>query len=264
MKSWILFTLTIIGLNISASTYTGPNRIYGAENEVARCLGGVDETTCEQRRNFGLNKGCISREEYDILKRFGSFPICSDFGDGKGLELQSWCPCGCFHPDTAISVETSDPSSNTLESALDITKNKQNFRVVHLAKDASISNFVLKSTPIKMSTSGLEEKPLIVIRTSDDRILKVTEKHPLLTARGEMVLASELNIDDGLIDQDGFKVEIASLSSEMFEGEVVNFMIDEPIESRLEHVIFANRIAVGDLAWQSSLEDEQQQVIIRQ
>ncbi len=127
-----------------------------------------------------------------------------------------------------------------------------------------MSDFTLTSTPIKIATSGPELKPLVVIETSDSRVLKVTDKHPILTARGEMVLAKELRFNDGLIDQDGSRVEISSLSTEMHDGEVVNFMIDEPIESRLEHVIFANRIAVGDLAWQSSLEDELRQVIIRQ
>lgn len=112
--------------------------------------------------------------------------------------------------------------------------------------------------------SGPEPEPLIVIETTDARIIKLTTKHPVLTASGEMVLAKELKIEDGLIDQDGSKVEILSLSTEMYEGNVVNFMIDEPIESRLEHVIFAHRIAVGDLAWQSSLEDELNQIIIRQ
>lgn len=70
MKSWILFTLMIIGLNISAAGYSGKNRINEKENRVGRCLGGVDDATCENRRLFALNKGCISREEYDTLKRF--------------------------------------------------------------------------------------------------------------------------------------------------------------------------------------------------
>ncbi len=262
MRFLILCAITLISIHANGATYSGPNRISDDANHAARCLGGVSASTCEERRNFGLKKGCISREEYDTLKRFGSFPVCSDYG--SGLELQSWCPCGCFHPDSAIAIDADNGIGMSLESALNISRNIENYRVVHLAPDASISNFLLKSTPIKIATSGAEEKPLIVIRTTDNRILKVTEKHPILTAKGTMVIASELSIDDGLLDQSGAEVEIASLSSEIFEGEVVNFMIDEPIESHREHVIFAQGIAVGDLAWQSSLEDELRQVIIRQ
>lgn len=252
----------VSSLSLCLWSYNGPNRIHSEADKIARCMDKpVPEPECEARRLSMLKAGCISQEEYETLKKFGSFAICMDFGDG--IELQSWCPCGCFHPDSMISVSI-EAQDTAQTRAIEITNNPHKFKILHLSKNTSFSQFELTSSSVKFSTTGLEEKPLVAIEIDDGRILRLTEKHPVLTAKGTMIFAKDLNLNDLLVDQNGKPIKIANLTSEQFDGEVVNFMIDEEISSMSEHVIFANRIAVGDLAWQSSLEDEISQVFIRQ
>lgn len=84
MNFVIFFSFTMISLATSAA-YTGKNRIGEDKTPGARCVGGVDSATCESRRLYALNKGCVTREEYDTLRRVGSYPICSNFGENSDL-----------------------------------------------------------------------------------------------------------------------------------------------------------------------------------
>jgi len=237
------------------------NRINTPVNSAVRCVN-ISEEQCKAKRSRALARGWIDQEEYNTLVSYGAYPVCDEDG-----ALQAWCPCGCFHPDSKISVYDISRGLTTQMNAFSIMENYRDYKLVHLDEALSkTGSFEHASSPIKMSTHGVETVPLIIIQTKDGRELKVTTRHPVLTARGEMILASEFKKEDGLLDFYGKKVDIASITSSLLKNnkEVVNFMVDKELSHKLEHVIFAENLAVGDLGWQSSLEDEQNQVILRQ
>lgn len=238
------------------------NRITSPADPRIRCENGAGADKCEKRRADGLQNKCITQEEYQTLKDFGSFPTCVP-EDGTWI-LLGWCSCGCFAEDTLISVFEKENQQFKEISASTLAHHRQSYEAVHLTSNSTLSQFEYGNSNIRITTEGLEKQPIVVIETENGRKLRVTEKHPILTQRGSMVQAKDLQIEDGVISQEGIPLKISSLRLESYCGNVINFMVDQPISSHLEHVVFANQIAVGDLGWQSSLEDELNQVMIRQ
>jgi hypothetical protein len=236
-------------------------RIAAPTDPSKRCNDtGVPQAKCEVMRKKALDVGCITKEEFDVLAKYGAYPSCNMF-KGEGLEmLDGWCSCGCFHPDTYIGVVFSNGEAG-YQKASTVAYNRTRYDLIHLAEEASLSNFSFAQSPISLSTVGDAYKPLIVIRTEDGVTLKITEKHPVLTSKGQMVQASQLRPADQLVTAKARHVRIVSVDREDYEGPVVNFTTES--ESQKGHVIFANDIAVGDLYWQSGIEDQQNSVFIR-
>jgi hypothetical protein len=133
--------------------------------------------------------------------------------------------------------------------------------LVHLAAGTTLSEMRKELSPIRISTYGKEKKDLIKITSTSGKNLFVTEKHPILTSLGEMKLAKELRPSDYLVDMNGNAVGIKSLRHVPYNGYVYNFATEA--KDKNEHVIFAEGFAVGDLYWQSALEDEMNQVFLR-
>jgi hypothetical protein len=91
---------------------------------------------------------------------------------------------------------------------------------------------------------GLETEPLIEIRTSAKRTLKVTRAHPVFTARG-IVLAAELQLGDTLTSTSGENESITQLSDIPGETWVYNFDLYGK-EAATDHLLFADGLTVGD------------------
>jgi hypothetical protein len=257
--------MVLVGALAASNAFA--NRITGPVDHAVRCLNqGLPADTCTKKQKRALEIGCITAEEQATLIAVGAAPNC-DPDNGAGLaQLTSWCPCGCFHPDTPIlslAIGDANPAIG-LNRAEDITFNRVNYQLAHLAQGSRLSAPEFNLAPIRMTTVGPEVKPLIVLRLENGTILKLTTKHAVLTSKGEMVTALSLTTDDNLVDTHGLPVRIVSIGQETFAGQVVNFQAD--VNDKVEHIIFAGAepVAVGDQAWQSSLEDEQNQILIRE
>ncbi len=258
----IMFSF-MIGTN--AFAYSGPNRITAPADPAARCANkAMPLEPCEARRLTALNRGCISQQEYDNLRRHGSFPLCNYEETNQDLMFDSWCSCGCFHPDTLISAFDLNSDQYTEAKAVDIVNKHKDFEVFHLTEEATVKSFAFNKTGLRSPTRGPEEHPLVVIETVNGKVLKLTDKHPVLLSEGRMVQAKELSERDRLLTSEGEVVAIQKIREEAFSGEVVNFMIDSDLDHKNEHIIIAEGLAVGDLAWQSSLEDELNKIVLRQ
>lgn len=257
----VIMCLMIAGM---ASAYNGPSRILEARDPKERNMNPTTEQEqCEAKRAKALRLGCISQEEYNALRNFGSYPTC-DYDDDPQVMLKGWGPCGCFHPDTQISSFSSELGGDVDVKAGFITENHKSFEVYHLDQKSNLGKFNFEKTGLRIPTSGPEAHPLVVVHTVDGKVLKLTTKHPVLTSEGKMIQVKDLKESDQLMNMDGTAVRIAKIESEQFMGNVVNFMIDTDISKKNEHIIFAEGLAVGDLAWQSSLEDELNKITLRQ
>lgn len=268
MKQILMNILLVSGILMPLYSYAA-SRITGDTDKKMRCLdAALPAEDCEYRRKQALEIGCITQDEYNDLVRYGSAPSCNTLKKVTSPQqyLEGWCACGCFAPTTRIAVVERSSSLDFINELLfvkakKVVKNTNRFNLVHLTENATLSDLQIMASPIRISTEGVEKKELVQIITEDYRKLLVTTKHPILTARGTMVMAKNLRPDDQLIDRNGNIVGVKSLSTVPFNGKVYNFMTD--FESKNGHVIFAEDLAVGDLFWQSSLEDQYNQEFIR-
>lgn len=262
-----IFLLTML---LSLNTMSA-GRINAPVSPIARCNNvGVPAEKCETIRQKEVASGCITQEEADTLRAYGAFPVCSELL-GVGLnKLGSWCPCGCFAARTQISAVYQDDldlmtRSEVLSSRISAAEVSENFKFInlmHFSFDTNLHEMSKDLSPIRIATFGKEKKDLIKISTFDGRNLYLTEKHPVLTINGVMKLAKNLRPTDKLVDMNGDELGIKELSQVPYNGLVYNFATEA--KDKKEHVIFAEGVAVGDLYWQSSLEDEMNQIFIRQ
>lgn len=253
--------------------YTGPNR-FATQAQRDRYLtrpdgGLVDPLDCEQQRRRAFEVGVITEEEYETLKDAGAaaqggyYPIYMEtYRLPSEKMVRAIVICGCFHPETSIlSSFQRSPWGEFLAGA--IASSVTEFDLVHLTEDSDLSHFQLTSSPVSHATGGPEKRDLVVITVSNGRTLKLTTKHPVLLSSGMMVEASTLQPLDELLSVTGQPLTISSIGSEHFSGNVVNFKVDSHYSRKTEHVIFAEGVAVGDLAWQSSLQEEMNKVFLR-
>lgn len=261
-KNIVFFTILLSLTGNAASRITAP------VDPAKRCMNEpMPVDYCENMRVKAVQLGCISEEEAADLRKYGSYPTCNILkpktGEPPSQMLDGWCACGCFAPWTRIAVTNIFDTSleNIFEvKASQISVNKS-LNLVNLTEDATLSNMDKTQSKIRITTQGEENKGLIKILTKNGKSLYLTEKHPVLTSKGMMVLASQLRPTDQLVTENGDAIQIISLSSVPYKGLVYNFVTES--ESKNEHVIFANGFAVGDLFWQASLEDEMNQTFIR-
>lgn len=266
MKKLLLAIITMASVNGFAQ-----GRITGPTDPGKRCSNEpMPADTCEEMRVKAAEIGCITPEELGALRKYGSFPSCNFLkpraGDPPSKMLDGWCSCGCFAPWTKIMVTPSgdDYLSELLQKRAGLISKRDQFDLVTLSERATLVNLEKDKAPIRIVTKGKENKGLVKIVTTDKRVLFVTEKHPVLTAEGKMVLAKNLRPTDHLVDESGSHLGIRSLSSIPYHGEVYNFATEVTNDDKNRHVIFAEGLAVGDLYWQASLEDQINQVFIRQ
>lgn len=148
--------------------------------------------------------------------------------------------------------------------------NSDQYFLINLSEnnDSFENGFDFQYSPIFTKSSGKEEEDLIAIKTKDGRKLIVSQDHALLTADNIMVTALDFlytfkEQDLKLVNIDGSTIEIEDAKFQKSnESLVYNFGISS--SDPVQHIIFAEGIAVGDLLWQSSLQDELNRVLVRQ
>ena len=143
-------------LQYSHAGYSGKNRIIERESvrNGGRCIQNITTDQCEVRRKGALDLGYISEEEYNALLNYSSYPLIDVFATPESSEgLAGWCQCGCFHPETLISM-----NENFSLPIKDINKGMD---VLHLDKFARLDNFEFWSSPIRLITKGKENPALM-------------------------------------------------------------------------------------------------------
>ena len=128
-----------------------------------------------------MRLNCITKEEYQTLKKYGSYPTCNLLR-GEGLDmLDGWCACGCFHPQTKLSAFDKLTNQRVEKTVHDILTQPHHLDVVHLRSEATLSDFSSSHSPIRLTTKGEEQRRLFVVTTNTNQTLMVTATHPILT-----------------------------------------------------------------------------------
>jgi hypothetical protein len=210
---------------------------------------------CEGIRQDAIKVGCIDPGTALRLKIEDRFPAC------VGATMVGDCPCGCFAEDTRIEIGSADSAEVESITSRELFENRNDARLAALEDEAHLAAPKLVSRGIRSATHGDEAQPLVRIELTDGRVLRLTEKHPVLRENGEMITARELTRGDRLVNRDGGIAGIREIGREPYRGQVFNFETNGTTPE--SHVIVAEGILVGDLAWQNSLEQELGGIAVR-
>jgi hypothetical protein len=103
------------------------------------------------------------------------------------------------------------------------------------------------------TTSGIERKPMIRIKTANGRELLVTRTHPIITSSGAL-MAADLKTGMKVLTENG-ESPLVSVLEERFTGKVYNLRVEVDEHAPLEQsAVYANGILAGDLRGQLMLE----------
>src|SRR5690606_25913995 len=118
------------------------------------------------------------------------------------------------------------------------------------------------SQSIQRMTYGDEESDLYVFSLSNGHALRVTQNHGMVLGDGRVVEARKVIEGDVFVGLDGSDVYVESITREPTDADVYNYFLD--VATPQEHVIAAEGVLVGDLAWQSTLASELESIKLRQ
>ncbi len=134
-------------------------------------------------------------------------------------------------------------------------------RLMSLSEDASLSRPELEPKSVVSHTRG-KEKPLLFAFVLDNgHTLKVTQHHGMVLDDGRVVAASEVRSGARFVGIDGKPVTVVAIERERTRGLVYNFEVDAT--KNQGHVLAAEGVLVGDLAWQNRLKSELGAIQIR-
>ncbi|KAB8028084.1 Hint domain-containing protein [Fluviispira multicolorata] len=212
---------------------------------------------CNKQREQALKVRCINQQEYSTLVRINAYPLC-DFD----YSLLAHCSCGCFEESTRIFSFENSSNEVGYKPISRIISEKNKFSVASVKPNSTLTNLNIGLYNLLSTTSGPEEKPLVVFKTINNLRLAVTSEHAILLANGKMVAAKNVKMSDQLVLANGSPIELKSIESLKTNKNVLNLLTTG--ESNIEHTVFAEGLIVGDLAWQNNLKSMLNAIAIRQ
>ena len=219
----------------------------------SRCGNGLPRDLCTENNDRALRNGLVSRDAYDWLQSNG---YCAVNIDGVHM-IVAICPVGCFEEDTLI-LSLGEDGSEKWVPVKNVTKDVKLFG---LNANALLSSPTLNGRAIKRMAYGPEETALFVFTMSNGSVLRVTQNHGMLLSDGRVIEARQVVEGDLFIDLKGSEVAVKSIARESTSADVYNFFLD--VETPQEHILAAEGILVGDLAWQSTLASELNSISLR-
>jgi hypothetical protein len=261
----IFVAISCMALFFTASAFA--HRIVAPSDPGKRCSDKVmDPEKCALRRQNALDTGCITQEEFDALTSYNSYPTCINLTGETGLDqLEGWCACGCFHPDTRLAIDHafSDTSPDQVP-AKEIVYNRRKFLVKTLSSESELNDMQLENHKIALTTVGRANKPVVYIKTDDGSELTLTETHPVITITGKAIQAKEIRPGDAILRIDGNQAEVVQKDIINYQGNVVNLATEAGFKDFAGHVIFGEDLAIGDLTMEAILEFYRRSTEIRQ
>jgi hypothetical protein len=217
----------------------------------------VPESECRTARKEMLRAGEITQVEYDYLTAREATPLFDVFGKVAG-----YCACGCFAPFLNILVSGQNSDEEKWMKIGDVLKEEQPFQVWSLDDNATLSNWTRVKRGIVTQTTGPENKPMVVIQTKSGRELVLTDSHAVLTSTGQMLKAKDVVPGHWLVSYLGESDEVENVDRRTISEDVINLLTDG--KTALSHIVFVEGLAVGEIAWQNSLQSEISSVTVRQ
>ncbi len=226
-----------------------------AEN-TTRCGAGLPTNVCNQHNQLAIDNGLITSAAYNWLTANRYCAVTVELAPGFYTVI-SICPAGCFEENTEI-LTVNDYGAEEWLAAEEITKEHE---LYSLNSDALLSSPALSSRAVERMARGPEEADLYVFAMSNGKKLRVTTHHGMVLADGRVVAAKDVVLGDAFIGLDGSIVEIDGIGREPTDGDVYNYYVSA--DTPQEHVIVAEGVLVGDLAWQTSLAGEIESIRLR-
>lgn len=153
----------------------------------------------------------------------------------------------CFEAETLILIEAPGGSSEWVP-ANRITKGT---RLAALGDMSTLKLPGLQARTIKTLSRDRATSALYVFSLDNGRQLKVTANHGMLLSDGRVVQARRVNIGAKFVSLDGSITRVNNLAIEHTELEVYNFEVEAA--GQMTHIIAAEGVLIGDLAWQNWL-----------
>jgi hypothetical protein len=219
---------------------------------------GVSAEACTRSQKIPRDSKKITLEEYQSLVQYNLYPTFNPDGDFAGV-----CSCGCFAKGTRIAVVDAASSSSSPKwiAIENMESSFLNTTVWSFADEATFKNFNFSPRKISRFTKGPEVDPLIFVTTFSGNSIGLTKAHAMLLADGTMARADALKIGDQLVSMQGTPDAIIDIKIAKTQDDVYNVLVDG--NTNQSHLILANRLVAGDLAWQNSLASELNAVQVR-
>lgn len=241
-----LTSLTLIFIALICSIASNATRIEKPTDPNFRCSKtGLLASECEENRKDAIEVGCISREELDELIGYNGCPVC----DRRGRYL-GWCPVGCFVRGTKILVWDTAMKKRAWTPIEEIVQNRFRYEIAALKEDATLSSLEFNYLPIRLTTVGPERKPLVIVKTRNERSLGITSTHAVPLSNGMLVAAETLKVGDELLALDGSTDIITELTRPNTEDVVFNLSVESDVDQ--SHLIIAGGLLTGDQFLQGS------------
>lgn len=212
----------------------------------------LDENECAEMNGIALESGAIDAAGHSWLR---SKKECAVSMFGKVLMV---CPEGCFEASTRILVDSSSPTVSERQ----VRELGFDDRPMSLHANSSLEEPMLTGKAVTKLVAGEEVEPLFVFKLSNGRELKVTQHHAMVLADATVVAASDVREGDMFVSADGELIDILSIDRELTYDDVYNFSTDG--KEKIEHVVVAEGVLVGDLRLQSDLGYEEAVIALRE
>jgi hypothetical protein len=215
-----------------------------------RCTNAITQGTCEQELKYALDRGLVSGPAYDWGLQNGYYPVID-----RNDVVQAVCRCGCFAEDTAILAAAGwTPVQDLTAGAL-----VESYAGLESAPEEPLP---LAPLPLASVLSGDESQALYVFELANGHTLRLTRHHAVVLADGRIVAAHDVGPDDALMDYaTGAPVRILAIGRQPAQGRVFNFEVAASESSG--HIVVAEGVLVGDLAWQNQLQGDLGGVLVR-
>lgn len=177
--------------------------------------------------------------------------------DADGVPQPRWrCRCGCLAEETVFEGLTDVTGTDIVAAKGGV-----------IASVDEIDNQSTSYRPINGITYGAEQELAITITTVAGRTMTLSRAHPVVIAdeQGQIVAikqAETLQKGELLLATDGQSDRIVQLQEHPYTGKMVNFNVQST--EAVNHLLFANELLVGDLAWQERLTSVQSRILYRQ
>jgi hypothetical protein len=219
-----------------------------------RCTNSITQGTCEQELQYARDHALISPPAYDWARANGFYPVID-----RNDVVQAVCRCGCFAEDTAILgaagwVPVQELERDALVASYDAANDA--------AAEQAEAGVALTPRPLASVISGPEAQDLYVFVLANGHELKLTQHHAVALSDGRMVAARDVGPQDAFLDyQTGRPVGVLAIERRPASGTVYNFEV--AADDASAHVVVAEGVLVGDLAWQNQLYRELGAVAVR-
>ncbi|OJH36461.1 hypothetical protein [Cystobacter ferrugineus] len=237
------------GTPMSLATF----QALGAQSDASlRCTGAIGPDACQAELAYGLSINLITLAAYNWGLANGYYPVID-----RHNNIGAVCKCGCFEAN-ALILTRDEQGTTAWVPAKDI---KTSTTLFALNEAATLSRPTFDAKSIKSATRGEEKPALYAFELDNDRTLKVTQNHGMLLSDGRVVEARTLGVGAEFVALDGSTVRVRDLRFEHTAEDVYNFEVSA--QDPAGHIIAAEGVLVGDLAWQNQLSRELGSIAVR-